>query len=43
MSEIYIYSGIAIASIGLILLLVDALTINKRREKRKAEIEEDYR
>lgn len=42
MSDILIYSGIAIGAIGFILLIIDALTINKRRDKSKAKIEEDY-
>ena len=42
MGMIYTYAGIGFLLVGVILLIADAATIKKRREKKKAEIENDF-
>ena len=42
MSTIFIYAGIGFLALGVILLIVDATTYKKRREKKIEEIERDF-
>ncbi|SFB82187.1 hypothetical protein [Butyrivibrio sp. YAB3001] len=43
MSDLKIYIGIAFTVIGFILFIYDGVTIKRRREKKKMEIEQEYK
>lgn len=42
MGQLYIYTGIGLVTLGLILLIADAATYRIRQTKKLAEIEKDY-